>query len=59
MDEAPKVGSQMTTWFSDRADGLSTVLAVEPYRGRYPQFFRWVVRLTAPRTRRGWMEMAV
>jgi hypothetical protein len=31
------------------------VLAVTPYRGRYD--FTHVVRVTAPRTRRGWMEL--
>jgi hypothetical protein len=55
----PRVGDMMSTWFSDDASGLSRVLAVEPYRGKYPQWFSWVVKLTAPRTKRGWMEMAI
>lgn len=55
----PKIGSKMPTWFSDREDGLSIVLAVQPYSGRYPQWFKWVVTLTAPRTRAGKVEMAV
>jgi hypothetical protein len=55
----PKVGDMMSTWFSDQPDGMSRVLAVEPYRGRYTQWFAWTVRLTAPRTRRGWMEMVI
>lgn len=49
----------MPTWFSDSPDGLSTVLAVEPYRGKYRQWFTHVLRLTAPRTQRGWMEVCV
>lgn len=53
------VGDKISTWFSDRADGLSTVLAVELYRGRYPQWFTHVARVTAPRTQRGWMEICL
>jgi hypothetical protein len=29
-----EIGDKISTWFSDQPDGLSTVLAVEPYRGR-------------------------
>ncbi len=54
----PNVGDELPTWFSGREDGLSTVLAVTPYTGRYPEFFSWVVRFTALNTRRGWMEQA-
>jgi hypothetical protein len=49
----------MATWFSDDAGGMSRVLSVEPYRGKYPQWFKWTVKLTAPRTHRGWMEMVI
>jgi hypothetical protein len=56
---AVKVGDRVATWFSDEPDGRSTVLAVAPYRGKYPQWFALTVRLTAPRTRRGWMEMCI
>lgn len=51
------VGNRYPTWFSDQPDGLSTILAIEPYRGR--EAFTHVLRLSAPRTRRGWLEMAV
>lgn len=48
------------SWFpGDRVDGSSTVLGAEPYRGRYPEHFTHVLRLAAPRTRRGWIEQAV
>jgi hypothetical protein len=59
MTEKPEVGDRVETWFSGRADGKSTVLAVEPYRGRYTQHFAWTVRVTAPNTNRGWMELCV
>ncbi len=55
----PRVGDKIETWFSGEPDGKSRVLAVEPYRGRYTEFFTHVVRVTAPNTRRGWMEMSV
>jgi len=50
----PEVGDLMDMWF----DG-GVVLAVEPYRGKYPQWFTWAVRVTATRTKRGWLEVAV
>lgn len=46
----PEVGQRVATWF-----GEQTVLAVSPYTGRYQ--FRAVVRVTAPRTARGWLEV--
>jgi len=54
-----KVGDKIETWFSDSPDGQSTVLAIEPYRGKYTQDFTHVLRVTAPRTRRGWLEIPV
>lgn len=51
------VGDKIPTWFSGEPDGCSTVLAVEPYRGRYTEWFSVVLRVTAPRTKRGWMEI--
>ncbi len=59
MLETPKVGDRVSTWFSGCPDGLSTVLHVEPYRGKYPQFFTHVLRVSAPNTVRGWMEMCI
>lgn len=56
MRKLPKIGDRIETWFSDTEDGMSTVMAVEPYQGRYPEFFTHVVRASAPRTWRGWME---
>ena len=59
MSEMPKVGDTYPTWFSDREDGLSTIVAVRPYTGKYPQWFSWVLTLTAPRTKKGTLEMTV
>jgi hypothetical protein len=55
----PIVGDKMRTWFSNQEDGNSTVLAVREYDGLYSQWFKWIVTLTAPRTRAGKIEMAV
>lgn len=52
-----KVGDTVLTWFSGREDGMSTILVITPYRGAYPQYFTHVLRVTAPRTTRGWMEV--
>lgn len=54
-----EVGGKLETWFSCQSDGLSTILEVQPYRGRYPQWFTHVLKVTAPRTSRGWLEVAV
>jgi hypothetical protein len=57
MNDTPKVGDKIATWFSDQRDGLSTVFAVAPYRGRYTQYFKWTLRVSAPRTKQGWLEI--
>lgn len=54
-----RVGEKIETWFSDSNDGMSTILSIEPYRGKYRQFFTHVLRVTAPRTRAGWIEICV
>lgn len=43
------------------ADGtpVAKVMGVRPYTGRYPQFFTHVLQLSAPNTRRGWLEMTI
>jgi len=58
LNNLPKVGDKIPTWFSDCPSLQSTVLEVLPYRGKYPEYFSCVLRLTAPRTRRGSLEMA-
>ncbi len=55
----PEVGDKMKTWFSGQPDGCSMVLKVEKYRGLYSQWFQWVVTLTAPRTSKREIEMAI
>jgi hypothetical protein len=53
-----KVGDKIETWFSGRADRMSTVLDIEPYSGRYPESFNCVLKLTALDTYRGFTKMA-
>ncbi len=48
----PQVGQLMETWW-----GTVAILKVEPYRGKYPQWFKWVV--TLPIRNGGKLEMAV
>lgn len=54
-----KEGDKVTSWFSDTPDMKSTVLKVLPYTGKYQGMFDAVLRLTAPRTKRGWFDMPV
>ena len=55
----PNVGDKVLTWFSDEPDGKSTVLEVRPYTGWYKDMYTHILRLSAPRTKRGWMEMPI
>ena len=54
-----KVGDKYPTWFSGNADGLSIILDIFPYTGRYKDWFTHVIRLSAPSTMRGWMDQTV
>lgn len=54
-----KVGDKYPTWFSDNEEGLSLVLDIKPYTGKYKEFYTSVLVLSAPRTRKGSLEMAV
>jgi hypothetical protein len=51
------VGDLFPTWYSDREDGMSTVISISPYTGSYD--YTHVLRLSAPRTHRGWMEQPI
>ena len=46
-------------WAGDQPDGSASVLAAQPYTGRYPEHFTHTLRLAAPRTHKRWLEMAV
>jgi len=54
-----KVGDLYPTTFSDSPDGMSTVLEIFPYTGLYKEHFSHVLRLTAPKTMKGWAELPV
>ncbi len=55
----PKKGDKIEMCICGSKDGKETVLDVYPYTGVYKEHFTHVVRYTALRTRRGWMEIAV
>ena len=52
-----KIGDTILTWFSDSPDKVSTIIDIKPYTGRYPMAFNCVLVLSAPRTRKGTIEM--
>lgn len=54
-----KKGDRYHTWFSGREDGMSTIIDVLPYHGKYPQWFTNVLVLSADRTKSGKLEMTV
>jgi len=41
------------TWFNPAAK----IISVSPYKGRYSLYFKNVLKVTAPKTERGWMEI--
>jgi hypothetical protein len=53
-----KVGALISTWFSRSPSGKSRILEILPYTGRYPQYFDCVLKVTAPATKQGYMEIA-
>jgi hypothetical protein len=56
---ALKVGAKLHVWWNTgTSNNMATVLAILPYTGRYTEHFDCVLRLTAPNTRAGWLEMA-
>lgn len=65
MGDPFKVGDDYPVWWNterEKIDGgyfPARIIDVFPYRGRYPQHFTHVLRLTDPNTKRGWSEMAV
>ena len=58
-DKNLRVGSKVQGWWSQAAPGnMATVMEVLPYRGHFTEFYDCVLRLTAPNTGRGWLEMS-
>lgn len=56
-----KVGDLYPVWWSTESTppNKARILEIKSYRGRYPQDFNAVLRLSAPGTKQGWLEMAV
>jgi len=59
-----KPGDMYPVWWAtgkrdEHGTPLAKVIAVLPYRGRYPQYFNNVLRLHAPNTSSGALEMTV
>ena len=50
-----KIGDRIDTWFNPKAK----IISIFPYTGCYEKVFSKVIRVTAPRTNRGWMEILV
>lgn len=51
----PSVGSRLDHWTNTVERG-GEVLEVRPYDGRYQNWFTWIVRVTSPNSRKGWIE---
>ena len=55
-----KVGDTISVWWFTGSEppNQASILKIEPYRGRYPEMFDVVLRLSAPLLHQGWIEMA-
>lgn len=53
------IGKKIKYWCSGREDGISTILDIRPYTGRYPECADYIIKITAMNTYRGWMETSI
>lgn len=52
-----KIGDKILTWFSDREDGMSIIVDIQPYTGKYPELYDVVLEVTAPGTPLGTVKI--
>lgn len=57
-----KIGADFPVWWNTnrpKVNGFypARIIAIEPYRGKYPQWFTHVLTLEAPSTRNGATQM--
>lgn len=53
-----KVGDRFHVWWrTDTPDNMAIILAILPYNGLFKQYFNCVLKLTAPNTEKGYLEM--
>lgn len=56
-----RVGQLYPVWW-DTEDGKeqheARILGVRKYTGIFTEHYRYILKLSVPRTRRGWLEMA-
>ena len=50
-----KRGQYYPYWFNQEA----VIIDISPYRGCYPQWFRYVLKITNPNNWKGWSEIVV
>ncbi len=58
-DRPPKLGDLVNYWFGGNKNNNATVIGVRRYDGKFAESFNWFVKLTAPNTGQGWMEVAM
>jgi len=52
----PKVGDEVQMYVTGP---VSRVIALEPYTGRYPEFFTHNMKYTSHISNKGWMEITI
>jgi hypothetical protein len=59
-----KVGDDVEVWWTtgrtaENGRPLAKILEIRPYEGPMKQYSSLILRLTAPSTKKGWLEMTV
>jgi hypothetical protein len=57
---APKVNGLYPVWWftGSTPPNMATILEIRPYSGKLTEHYKLDLKLTAPRTKRGWLWMA-
>lgn len=51
-------GDLYPVWWWTPPANMARIIEIQPYRGRYPEYFSHVLRLFSD-TKQGWLDMAV
>jgi hypothetical protein len=57
------IGDKIPVWWStfdknEKGENMATIISIRDYKGPF-DFCNLILKLTAPNTKRGWLEMTV
>lgn len=61
MVEEFMIGDLYPVWWNTESDppNMARIIEIRPYRGPYTDMMTHILKLSAPTTKRGWLEMTV